>query len=162
MCHARGNCGEPFNAKRGITQGGPLSSLMFNVCVDAVVREWLHQMLDEDDARDGIDNQVSEILMEFYINEGLLASQEPVWLQELFNMGGIGRCSMRLLRLLGSPLHSHLKRTGTSLRGWKCSNIWVSCWPTTTTIPRLCSKSGKSAQELGAGFLCFEGRECFA
>jgi hypothetical protein len=41
VCHAGGNYGEPFNAKRGFTQGGPLSSLMFNVCVDAVVREWL-------------------------------------------------------------------------------------------------------------------------
>ncbi len=39
VCHAGGNFGEPFGAKRGIMQGGPLSSLMFNVCVDAVVRE---------------------------------------------------------------------------------------------------------------------------
>ena len=38
VCHAGGNYGEPFSAKRGITKGGPLSSLMFNVCVDAVVR----------------------------------------------------------------------------------------------------------------------------
>ncbi len=37
--HAGGNYGEPFNAKRGVTQGGPLSSHMFNLCVDAVVRE---------------------------------------------------------------------------------------------------------------------------
>ncbi len=48
VCHVGGNYGEPFNAERGITQGGLLSSLMFNVCVDAVVREWLYQMLDED------------------------------------------------------------------------------------------------------------------
>ncbi len=39
VCHARGNYGEPISAKRGVTQGGPLSSLMFNVCVNAVVRE---------------------------------------------------------------------------------------------------------------------------
>jgi hypothetical protein len=50
VCRAGGNYGEPFNAERGITQGGPLSSLMFNVCVDAVVREWLCQMLDKDAA----------------------------------------------------------------------------------------------------------------
>ena len=54
MCHAGGNYGEPFNAERGITQGGPLSSLIFNVCVDAVVRGWLNQTLDEDIARDRI------------------------------------------------------------------------------------------------------------
>jgi hypothetical protein len=56
VCRAGGNCGEPFNAKRGITQGGPLSILMFNVCVDAVVREWLCQTLDKDIACNGIGN----------------------------------------------------------------------------------------------------------
>jgi hypothetical protein len=39
VCCAGGNSGEPFGAGQGITQGGPLSSLMFNVCVNAVVRE---------------------------------------------------------------------------------------------------------------------------
>jgi hypothetical protein len=74
VCCAGGNYGEPFNAKRGVTQGGPLSSLMFNVCIDAKVREWLHQMLDEDAAQDRIGDQVAEILVAFYIDDGLLAS----------------------------------------------------------------------------------------
>ncbi len=86
VCCAGGNYGEPFNAKRDITQGGLLSSLMFNVCVDAVVREWLHQTLDEDATRDGVSNRVAEILVAFYVNNGLLASQDPVWLQELFDI----------------------------------------------------------------------------
>jgi hypothetical protein len=74
VCRAGGNYGELFIAKRGVTQGGPLSPLMFNVCVDAIIREWFHQMLDEDAARDGIGNQVAEILVAFYIDNGLLAS----------------------------------------------------------------------------------------
>ncbi len=41
VCRAGGNYGELFGAEWGVTQGGSLSSLMFNVCVDAVVREWL-------------------------------------------------------------------------------------------------------------------------
>ncbi len=86
VCHAGGNYGEPFNAKRGITQGGPLSSLMFNVCVDAVVREWLCQMLDKDAARDGIGNQLAEMLVGFYVDDVLIASCDPVWLQELFDI----------------------------------------------------------------------------
>ena len=56
VCPTGGNYAEPFNAKRGITQGGPLSSLMFNVCVDAIVSEWLCQTLDKDAAQDGIGN----------------------------------------------------------------------------------------------------------
>jgi hypothetical protein len=86
MCPARGNYGEPFNAKRGVTQGGPLSSLMFNVCVDAAVREWLCQMLDKDAARNGIGARVAEILVAFYVDDGLIASHDPVWLQESFNI----------------------------------------------------------------------------
>ena len=56
VCRAGGNYREPFSAKRGVTHGRPLSSLMFNVCVDAVVREWLCQTLDKDAAQDGIGN----------------------------------------------------------------------------------------------------------
>ena len=48
VCCAGGSFGEPFHAFRGMTQGGPLSSLMFNVCVDAVIREWLRWMLSEE------------------------------------------------------------------------------------------------------------------
>jgi hypothetical protein len=35
---------------RGALLRGPLSSLMFNVCVDVLVSEWLYQTLDEDAA----------------------------------------------------------------------------------------------------------------
>jgi hypothetical protein len=77
VCRTRGNYGEPFNAKRGITQGGPLSFLMFNVCVDAIVREWLCQMLDKDIARNGIGNRVAKILVAFYVDDGLIASSDP-------------------------------------------------------------------------------------
>ncbi len=37
VCHAGGSFGKPFAAFWGVTQGGPLSSIMFNVCVDAVI-----------------------------------------------------------------------------------------------------------------------------
>ena len=48
VCCAGGNYDLPFGAHCGVTQGGALSSLMFNVCVDCVVREWLRQVLGED------------------------------------------------------------------------------------------------------------------
>jgi hypothetical protein len=78
VCRARGNYGEPFGAEQGVTQGGPLSSLMLNVCVDAVVREWLHQMLGEEAAHDGLGDRVVKILVAFYVNKGLIASRDPV------------------------------------------------------------------------------------
>ncbi len=57
-------------------------SLMFNVCVDAVVREWLHQTLGEEAAHDVLGDGVAEILMAFYVDDRLIASRDPVWLQE--------------------------------------------------------------------------------
>ncbi len=107
VCRAGGNYGEPFSAGRGVTQGGLLSSLVFNVCVDAgrgvtqggllsslvfnvcvdaVVREWLHQTRGEEAARNGLGDHVAEILVAFYVDDGLIASQDPVWLQESFDV----------------------------------------------------------------------------
>jgi hypothetical protein len=44
VCQASVNYGTPFQAGRGITQGGPLSAKLFNVLVDAVAREWLREL----------------------------------------------------------------------------------------------------------------------
>ena len=82
----RPDCRPRFSAGRGITQGGLLSSLMFNVCVNAVVREWLHQTLDEEVACDGIGDRVADILVAFYVDDGPIASRDPVWLQESFDI----------------------------------------------------------------------------
>jgi len=53
VCRAGGSYGRPFHAFWGVTRGGPLSSLMFNVCVDAVIREWLRRTLSKEAARGG-------------------------------------------------------------------------------------------------------------
>jgi hypothetical protein len=50
VCRAGGSFGKPFAAFRGITQGGPLSSLMFNICGHAVIREWLCWTIEEEAA----------------------------------------------------------------------------------------------------------------
>jgi hypothetical protein len=65
VCCAGGCYGSPFATHWGITQGGPISLLMFNVCVDAVIRDWLHQMLGNNAACKGIGDDVAEWLMAF-------------------------------------------------------------------------------------------------
>ena len=47
VCRAMGRYGKPFKAYRGVTQGGPVSPKIFNIMVDAIVREWLLQSLGE-------------------------------------------------------------------------------------------------------------------
>ena len=39
VCRAGGCYGEPFRARRGITQGVPFLPRIFNTMVDAIVRE---------------------------------------------------------------------------------------------------------------------------
>ena len=39
VCRASGYHDSPFSAKRGVTQGGPLSPTIFNTMVDASVQE---------------------------------------------------------------------------------------------------------------------------
>jgi hypothetical protein len=46
VCCASRNYGGPFHAGGGVTQGGPLSTKLFNILDDAVVREWLRQLRD--------------------------------------------------------------------------------------------------------------------
>jgi hypothetical protein len=76
VCRAGGNFGEPFGARRGVMQGGPLSSLMFNVCVDAVIREWLRQCLGDNAAQEGIGEAVHDyIVVAFFVNDGLVAAR---------------------------------------------------------------------------------------
>ena len=50
------------------------------------IREWLHRTLGEDAVCDGIGDCVAEILVAFYVDDGLIASRDPVWLQESFDI----------------------------------------------------------------------------
>jgi len=87
VCRASGNYGMPFQAGRGVTQGGPLSAKLFNILVDAVAREWLREL------RDGCDMEVEEIdhLMAtffaiFYVDDAYLASRDPEFLQRALDI----------------------------------------------------------------------------
>ncbi len=86
VCRAGGNYGEPFGAFMGVTQEGPLSSLMFNVCVDCVVREWPQQVLGDDAACDGVKKAVRNYGIPFFVDSELVAVRCPAWLQLSFNI----------------------------------------------------------------------------
>ncbi len=80
VCCAGGSYGRPFHTFWGVTQGGPLSSLKFNVCVDAVIREWLRRLLSKGAAR-GDFGEASREIVAFFVDNGLVGSRDPVWLQ---------------------------------------------------------------------------------
>ncbi len=61
-------------------------SLVFNVCVDCVVREWLWQVLGEDVAQDGVGNLVGDQCIAFFVNNWLVAGRCREWLQTSFDI----------------------------------------------------------------------------
>merc|ERR1712086_1230862 len=58
--------GRVFKAKRGVTQGGPLSPTIFNLMLDAVVKVWLMELEGKMDFQD-----VHRLLAVFYADDGL-------------------------------------------------------------------------------------------
>ena len=85
VCRAGGSYGRKFSAYRGVPQGGPLSPRIFNLMVDAVVREWLKNLLHSEAAVDGIGDEIRLLLACFYADDGLIACRDPDLLQRAFD-----------------------------------------------------------------------------
>jgi hypothetical protein len=60
--------GSPLALDMVLRRGGPLSGLMFNVCVNAVVREWLRQVVGDDAAQGGLGEAVHDYSVAFFVN----------------------------------------------------------------------------------------------
>jgi hypothetical protein len=86
VCRAMGRYGEPFQAERGVTQGGPVSPRLFNIMVDAIVREWFRQVFGDEVARDGVGEAVRLFIALFYVDDGWIASRDPEQLQHSFGI----------------------------------------------------------------------------
>ncbi len=87
VCQASVNYVMPFQAERGITQGGPPSAKLFNVLVDAIAREWM-QELQEGSALepDKIDCLMATFFAIFYVNDVYLPSCNPDFLQRALDV----------------------------------------------------------------------------
>jgi hypothetical protein len=67
---------------RGVTQGGPLSAKLFNIMVDAVVRDW-HWILRKESDMEGeeLDKMMDALFALFYVDDAYLVAQDPILLQ---------------------------------------------------------------------------------
>ena len=98
---ARYGCyfGSPFKGYRGFTQADPLTTTIFNMVVNAVIRHWVAVVVGEEAVPGSFGRSVQTITTLttlFCADDGLLTSQRPAWLQEaldvltgLFDQGGL-------------------------------------------------------------------------
>ena len=87
VCRASVNYGMPFQAGRGITQGGPLSAKLFNVLVDAIAQEWLRELWEGSALEpDKIDHLMATFFAIFYVDDAYLVSCNPDFLQRALNV----------------------------------------------------------------------------
>ena len=87
-----------------MTQGFPLSTTIFDVVVEAVVRHWI--LFVEGGAKD--QDRRGDIFS--YADDSLVASTDPVWLQgafdtltEFFNMVGLPKNAGKTVGMLCRP-----------------------------------------------------------
>ena len=84
VCRALGNYGTPFKAGRGVTQGNLLSAKLFNIMVDAVVREWMQLLWEElemEMEEEELDNMMETLFAIFYVDDVCISLRDPVFLQ---------------------------------------------------------------------------------
>ena len=80
-----GYCRAAFKGFRGVTQGYPLSPTIFNILVEAVVRNLMLLVSWGSGGRGGWGREVRHYAKFFYSNDGLVALTDPVWLQGEFD-----------------------------------------------------------------------------
>ena len=85
VAKAGGYYGTEFQGARGLTQGDPLSPTIFNVVVDAVVRNWLTVVIAFAEERGERKQEGMHQTALFYADDGMVASSDPRWLQGAFN-----------------------------------------------------------------------------
>ena len=66
-----------FKGYRGVTQGDPISHTIFNVVVDAVVRNWVTVMVEGEGERGERVKWGRRQNSLFYADDGMVASLDP-------------------------------------------------------------------------------------
>jgi hypothetical protein len=87
VCRAAGNYGTAFKAGCGIKQGGLLSPKLFNILVDAVVREWVWQLEEVGDYEEGeLVVLTATFFAIIYVDNAYLASRDARFLQRALTL----------------------------------------------------------------------------
>ena len=86
VARASGYFGCPFKGYQGVTQGNPLSPMIFNVVVDAVIIQWVTVVTPSEVGTVRIGLTTIDLAAYFYANNGLVASTQPERIQTEFDV----------------------------------------------------------------------------
>ena len=147
VCRASGVYGEPFLAGRGVTQGGPLSPKLFNILVDAIVREWLHLLYPDYDTIESIpDELLRTILAIFYADDAYLASRDAEELQraldilvDLFDRVGLRTNTKKTQAMTCVPGKIRTRLSNASYSRWRMGFQTAEAWD---SRPVECTRCG--------------------
>jgi hypothetical protein len=117
-----------------------LKLLTFNVCVDAVIREWIHWTITKE-ATSRVFSEAFRELVAFFVDNGLVGSRDPIWLQSAMDVlitlfEGIGlqtnpdktkvmMCVSRNIRVAHMEVGYHAQQQGPVDPTMK--RHWVEC-----------------------------------
>ena len=97
VARAGGYYGTAFKGERCVMQGDPLSPTIFNVVVDAVVRNWVNGLVDEAEAKGETGREGRHQSAVFYADDGMVVLSDPAWIQGAFTalVGVFDRVGLR-------------------------------------------------------------------
>ena len=80
-----GYFGHTFKGNFSVTQGDLLSPTLFNVVVDVFIYHWVTVVVPTADGLEGRDLSVGKLAAYFYVDDGLVALNQPERLQRAFD-----------------------------------------------------------------------------
>jgi hypothetical protein len=126
VCRAAENYSTAFKAGRSMTQGGPLSTKLFNILVDAIVWEWIWQLREDGDHKE---EEFAEFMATsfaiFYIGDTYLASRDSGLLQHVLTL------LVNLFECVG--LQTNTSKTQTMI----CTPGWIEAQLSTKSYSRM-------------------------
>jgi hypothetical protein len=153
VCRAAGNYGTAFKAGRGVTQGGPLSARLFNIMVDAVVREWIQQLrVDGDYKEKEFVAYMATFFAIFYVDDAYLASWDAEFLQytlthlvHLFERIGLQTNTTKTQTMICTPSRIRTQLSTESYRRMQQGQVSASEWNSRNVECRQCGKVLKAS-----------------
>ncbi len=151
VCRASGNYGMPFKVGHGVTQGGPLFAKLFNVMVDAVVKEWFQILREESDLEgEELDKMMDALFAIFYVEDAYIVARDPVFLQwaidglvSTFERVDLKTNTTKTKSMTCTPGKIWLQLPADSYRQMRAGHMSAAEWDACTVTCRECRKDMK-------------------